>query len=101
MTQLFGRTIAAIAVSFVLMGIGAAQQANPASYTGKISKRKQICMLEDTIQAREGLEADYNGKKYYLCCTGCLAAFKGNPARYSHATAAEGSRQLHEAMAQR
>jgi YHS domain-containing protein len=81
----FGMMIASIVVSFVLIGIGAAE-ANPAHYTGNVANRKQICMLQDTVQAREGLEADYNGKKYYLCCGGCLAAFEGKPARYSHAT---------------
>lgn len=32
-------------------------------------------MLQDTVQAQAGLEYEYQGKKYYLCCGGCLAAF--------------------------
>lgn len=86
MTQLLGRILAASALAFALLGIAAAEGVNPAGYTGKIADRKQICMLQDTVQARDGLEADYHGKKYYLCCAGCLAGFKGNPVQYSQAT---------------
>jgi YHS domain-containing protein len=43
-------------------------------------------MLQDTLQARAGLTYVYNGKKYYLCCGGCLAGFQGDAAIHSHAT---------------
>jgi YHS domain-containing protein len=52
---------------------------------GRISDRSRICMLQDTIQPRSGLEYVYHGKKYYLCCAGCLAAFQQNAAIHSHA----------------
>lgn len=48
--------------------------------------RSKVCMLEDTVQSHDGLEQTYNGKTYYLCCQGCVAAFRGNPEKYSHAT---------------
>jgi YHS domain-containing protein len=41
--------------------------------------------LQDTLQARPGLTYVYNGKKYYLCCGGCLAGFERDPAIHSHA----------------
>ena len=53
---------------------------------GQIKDRSRICMLQDTIQTRSGLTYVHNGKKYYLCCGGCLAAFKQDAAMHSHAT---------------
>lgn len=52
----------------------------------RLADRTRVCMLQDTLQSRAGLEYEHQGKKYYLCCGGCLAAFKGNAARYSTAT---------------
>jgi len=52
----------------------------------RLADRTRVCMLQDTIQAQAGLEYAHQGKKYYLCCGGCLAAFKGNAAQYSTAT---------------
>ena len=42
-------------------------------------------MLQDTVQGRSGLPYVYKGKRYYLCCGGCLAAFQQNAAIYSRA----------------
>jgi YHS domain-containing protein len=52
---------------------------------GQIKDRSRICMLQDTIQTKSGLTYVHNGKKYYLCCGGCLAAFKQDAAIHSHA----------------
>lgn len=52
---------------------------------GRISDRSKICMLQDTVQSRSGLTYVYQGKKYYLCCSGCLAAFQRDAATLSHA----------------
>jgi YHS domain-containing protein len=52
---------------------------------GPINDRSRICMLQDTIQSRSGLGYVYQGKTYYLCCGGCLAGFKSEPALHSHA----------------
>jgi YHS domain-containing protein len=52
---------------------------------GAITDRSRICMLQDTVQARSGLIYVHNGKKYYLCCGGCLAAFQRDAAAHSHA----------------
>ena len=53
---------------------------------GQINDRSRICMLQDTVQARSGLPYVYRGKKYYLCCGGCLAAFQQDAAIHSQAT---------------
>ena len=68
-----------------------AQSASKSS-TEKIEKAKQ-----DTVQTTEvkqtvcpvmGNEinkevyADYNGKRVYFCCQGCLSTFKKNPEKY-------------------
>lgn len=58
-------------------------QGDPARYTGKLEDRKKVCMIQDTVQPRDGIEYAYNGKKYYLCCMGCVAGFQKQPARYS------------------
>jgi len=53
---------------------------------GQISDRSRICMLQDTVQAKSGITYVYSGKKYFLCCGGCLAGFQQDPAIHSHAT---------------
>src|SRR5262249_20159829 len=53
---------------------------------GPINDRSRICMLQDTVQAKSGLTYVYRGKKYYLCCGGCLADFQRDAAIHSHAT---------------
>jgi YHS domain-containing protein len=52
---------------------------------GQISDRSRICMLQDIVQPRCGLTYVYNGKKYYLCCAGCLAGSRQDPQAHSHA----------------
>jgi YHS domain-containing protein len=59
---------------------------NAGAGQGRITDRSRICMLQDTVQPRSGLTYVYNGKKYYLCCGGCLAAFQRDAAIHSHAT---------------
>lgn len=80
-------TIAAI-LAAALVGIAILSfRPGPAdSADGQIRDRSKICMLQDTVQAKSGLTYVYNGKKYYLCCGGCLAGFQRDPATRSHAT---------------
>jgi YHS domain-containing protein len=54
-------------------------------YGARLTDRTRVCMLQDTVQAQTGLEYEYQGKKYYLCCGGCLAAFKAGADQYSTA----------------
>ena len=80
------RVAALLALVCALGGIAVAGDAeDPASYTGTIEDRSKVCMIQDAVQARKGLEYAYQGKKYYLCCGGCLAGFSADPERHSHA----------------
>ena len=51
----------------------------------RLVDRTRVCMLQDTVQTQAGLEYEHQGKKYYLCCGGCLAAFKAGAEQYSTA----------------
>ena len=51
----------------------------------RLADRTRVCMLQDNVQAQAGLEYVYQGRKYYLCCGGCLAAFKAKAEQYSTA----------------
>lgn len=69
-----------------LAGAMLANQPTPADASqGPISDRSKVCMLQDAVQGRSGLLYVYRGKKYYLCCGGCLATFQRNAAIYSRA----------------
>jgi YHS domain-containing protein len=52
----------------------------------RLVDRTRVCMLQDTLQAQAGLAYEHQGKTYYLCCGGCLAAFKAGAEQYSTAT---------------
>ena len=73
-------------VALVLVGLMVAMsvQQRSDSDAGPVNDRSKICMLQDTI--RSGLKYIYKGKKYYLCCGGCLAGFQSDAATHSHAT---------------
>ena len=81
MNQMLKRAMLLTVMIFTFAGV-----ARAGGYTGQVNNRKQVCMLQDGVKAQEGLETEYHGKKYYLCCGGCLAGFKTDPARYSHAS---------------
>lgn len=49
----------------------------------RLADRTRVCMLQDTVQAQAGLAYEHQGKTYYLCCGGCLAAFQAGTAQYS------------------
>lgn len=51
----------------------------------RLADRTRVCMLQDTLQAQAGLAYEHQGKTYYLCCGGCLAAFKAGAEQYSTA----------------
>lgn len=38
----------------------------------------------------EKVYTDYNGKRIYFCCAGCIGAFKNNPEKYVKKMEAEG-----------
>src|SRR2546430_11942232 len=80
---------AIIGVALLLLGGFALLLTRPASTEdvagrsgARLSDPTRVCMLQDNVQAQAGLEYEYQGKKYYLCCGGCLAAFKANAEQY-------------------
>ena len=82
----------AIGVTALLLGGFALLLTRPASTEAtagrhgvRLADRTRVCMLQDTVQAQTGLEYEHQGKQYYLCCGGCLAAFKAGVAQYSTA----------------
>lgn len=86
MRKLTAMVVAAVALSVALAAaVAIADEIGP-NYSGKLDDHKRVCMIQDTVQTKDGLEYSYNGKNYYLCCRGCLAGFQKNPAKYSHAT---------------
>ncbi len=49
-----------------------------ASSEDAVKKEQTLCPLADNKIDKESF-ADYEGKRVYLCCDGCLARFKNNP----------------------
>ena len=47
---------------------------------GAFEKEQTLCPLTQKMIDKEAY-GDYNGKRVYLCCNGCLARFKNNPER--------------------
>ncbi len=89
----------AILIALLVAAIAKSQVNAQGASGARVSDRKLVCMLQDSLQTREGLEHTYNGKKYYLCCGGCLAGFEQNPARYSHAVDPVSGKQVDKADA--
>lgn len=88
MTKRIGMISAVVFFSFLWLGPARAGEdtGDPAKSSGQVENRKLVCMLQDSMQSHEGIEHEYQGKKYYLCCEGCVKGFDKDPTRYSHAT---------------
>jgi YHS domain-containing protein len=100
MLKYMAASLGAGAILFALVVAITRSQVNAQGASGaRVSDRKLVCMLQDSLQTREGLEHTYNGKRYYLCCGGCLAGFEQNPARYSHAVDPVNGKQVDKADA--
>src|SRR5438477_6311835 len=68
----------------MLAGMGrAAEPAGP--FTGRVKDRSRICMMQDSVQPKSGLEHEYQGKTYWLCCQMCVQSFEADPERFAHA----------------
>lgn len=90
-TRVMKRAVVIGGAALLLVGV-ALLVSRPAStedaagrYGEQLMDRTRVCMLQDTVQKQSGLEYEYQGKKYYLCCGGCLAAFKAGAEQYSTA----------------
>lgn len=71
-------------------------QKDPAKYAGELeSKGVTLEKAQTTCPAMGGkidkkTYADYNGKRVYFCCSGCIPQFKQDPDKYLKKLAAEG-----------
>ncbi|HYA41248.1 MAG TPA: YHS domain-containing protein [Syntrophobacteraceae bacterium] len=73
---LLGVTLGLLAFGWSMPGIGHAEsQAQCPVMGGKIDKK---------------IYADYQGKRIYFCCTGCLEEFNKDPEKYMKKMEAEG-----------
>jgi YHS domain-containing protein len=48
-------------------------------------ERARVCLLEDMVQTRPGIEHKVDGKTYYVCCPACTQKIDAEPERYSKA----------------
>lgn len=78
------RTCSFVAM-FAVAAMASAQTAKP-----PVPAKKALhcpVMPDDTVDVakatKEGLFADFKGRRYYFCCMGCKPAFKANPAKYA------------------
>jgi YHS domain-containing protein len=65
--------------------------ATPTFAAGETSKesKQTICpVMAGNID--KNIYADYNGKRIYFCCSGCLDEFKKNPEKYIKEMEAKG-----------
>ena len=79
-----GIRIRAAALALVVVAAAATSHAQQ-TYTGPITDRSKICMMQDSLQPRQGLEYKHDGKSYWLCCSMCEAKFKESPDAYANA----------------
>jgi hypothetical protein len=38
--------------------------------------RRQVCAVENVLQAQDGIAGEQDGKLYWVCCPRCAEAFK-------------------------
>ena len=59
--------------------------ATPAKFVGIVKNEAYFCPMtkEKTDAKTAGSFADYNGTRYFLCCSDCLAEFKKDPAKFA------------------
>lgn len=73
-----------------VVGIGlSTAQAEPPTAPKKTVKKQTTCpVMGGKINKAE--YADVNGKRIYVCCAGCIAKIKADPAKYIQQLEAEG-----------
>ncbi len=79
-TEVMKRPLLALALAAVFLGRAEAEERGE-----RVVSRARVCMLQDSVQPKDGLPYEYQGKTYYLCCGGCKATFAANPERFSKA----------------
>lgn len=59
-----------------------AVESTPSEGREKTALRPQVSCPVMGGRVDKTLYVDYEGKRVYLCCQGCVAAFKANPEKY-------------------
>ena len=54
-----------------------------------VAKEQTTCPVMGG-QIDKNIHADYNGKKVYFCCAGCISTFKADPEKYVKKMKTEG-----------
>jgi P-type Cu+ transporter len=80
----------AIAFALLALTVGLASgvradDATPAAFTGRVTDRSRVCMMQDSLQPKPGLAQEYQGKTYFLCCPMCAQSFNAAPERFARA----------------
>ncbi len=62
----------------------AAFEAKPSAYVADVKAESYLCpVTKEATSAKEAAGfGDYNGTRYFLCCGGCIASFRKDPAKY-------------------
>jgi YHS domain-containing protein len=74
---MLGRIIIVFAVVLGLMFSGCVMAADPSGKGGP----QTICPVEGG-KIDKSVYTDYQGKRIYFCCSGCIAEFQKNPEKY-------------------
>lgn len=83
MRQLWSTMMYLVAATALVCGTRAAV-AESAAQTQPIERAK-VCMLEDMVQTKPGIEHTVDGKTYYVCCPMCTQRMDAEPERYTRA----------------
>lgn len=70
---------ATVAASVSAQKPGKAPKALPKEVTCAVMPSEKATVAK---AQKDGLFADFKGKRYYFCCAGCVPAFKKEPAKY-------------------
>jgi len=75
-----------------LIGSSFAQTTVKVTTTNTVATAKvqTMCPIMPKQPISKKIFADYNGKRIYFCCQGCLSAFKKDPEKYMKQIIADG-----------
>jgi YHS domain-containing protein len=94
------RVTAVLGIGFALLPAPSIAFAEPtASCTIPSIDARQVCAVENVLQAHEGIPCEHDGKTYWVCCPRCVQAFKDNPDAYRLATDPVSGAQVDKATA--
>lgn len=74
------KKIAIIAAALAICGSAVAQNKTPKEIACPIMTDHKVNIVKAT---KDGMFADYKGRRYFFCCGGCAPAFKKDPAKYA------------------